>query len=218
MLEALTLLQDEKMTKTLQEKWNLLANEIALEKSLYTDFIYWYSTPHREYHNLHHVYDCLNEFEDAETLVENRHAVELAIWFHDAIYDTHRTDNEEESTKLAYEVLRSQGLSDKGYCQHVRNLILLTKHIETPDDTDGKTLLDIDLSILGRPEKEFDQYENNIRREYIWVPEEHFRKGRAAVLHGFLERPDIYLTDFFRDKYEAHARSNLQRSLEKLNG
>ena len=55
-----------------------------------------------------------------------------------------------------------------------------------------------------------------MRREYAWVPDVQFRAGRSARLRLFLERPAIYATEFFRAKYEAAARSNLERSIQKL--
>jgi len=193
----------------LQEKWNRLANELALEKKLYYHFLYWYSYPYRAYHNLNHIENCLDEFEDAKHLIENKAEVEIALWFHDAIHY-----NEEESAELAYRILKEQGLLSFG--QRVSDLILTTKHNKIPEQNDAKFLVDIDLSILGKPVGEFDEYERNIRKEYDWVPEELFRPKRANILQEFLNRPIIYFTDFFRQKYEEQARINLERSLAGL--
>ena len=77
-------------------------------------------------------------------------------------------------------------------------------------------MTDIDLSILGREVKRFDEYEHQIRQEYAWVPELTFIEGRFAVLKKFLERESIYATDFFRQKYEAQARANMTRALRRL--
>jgi len=74
-------------------------------------------------------------------------------------------------------------------------------------------LIDIDLSILGKSQREFEEYEKNIREEYSWVPEEQFRAGRQVVLQRFLERDSIYSTDFFRKKYENQAIRNIENSL-----
>lgn len=74
------------------------------------------------------------------------------------------------------------------------------------------------LAILGKSEYEFDTYEAEVRREYAFVPEADFRLGREKVLKFFLERPSIYLTEFFRAKYEVRAKKNLERSIKNLRG
>ena len=76
--------------------------------------------------------------------------------------------------------------------------------------------MDIDLSILGQSEDRFDTYERQVREEYEWVTEDAFVAGRLAILKLFLERPTIYSTPFFRTRYEAQARRNLNRSLAQL--
>ncbi|MDO8740534.1 MAG: hypothetical protein Q7J54_03080 [Candidatus Woesearchaeota archaeon] len=81
---------------------------------------------------------------------------------------------------------------------------------------DSRFLVDIDLSYFGKSFEEFSKNTEKIRREYDWVPEEVFKAGRATILEGFFDRPNIYLIEFFRQKYEAQARKNLERSLAKL--
>ena len=85
-----------------------------------------------------------------------------------------------------------------------------------PDDMDAQTLVDIDLCIIGRPDEEFDEYERSIRNEYSWVLDKQFKAVRASILQGFLDRPYIYYTKFFRQKYEDQARRNLKSSLIQL--
>jgi predicted metal-dependent HD superfamily phosphohydrolase len=66
----------------------------------------------------------------------------------------------------------------------------------------------------------FDGYEAAVRKEYAWVPEAAWIAGRSAVLRSFLNRPFIYLSEEFRDRFEAQARENIRRSLaalEKIN-
>ncbi|MBI2124237.1 hypothetical protein HYT92_00440 [Candidatus Pacearchaeota archaeon] len=75
--------------------------------------------------------------------------------------------------------------------------------------------VDIDLAALGKPEKEFDEYGKDIREEYGWVSEEQFGHGRSAMLKSFLKRQSVYLTDFFKERYESNAIKNLERALEK---
>lgn len=174
-----------------------------------------YSERHRAYHNLDHVGDCLAEFDKARSLAKNADAIEAAIWFHDAIYDSRAKDNEEQSAELAVKIIKSAGLSES-FASTVTALILATKHAKAPDEPDAALLVDVDLSILGQSAERFDQYERQIRREYEWVPNDAFVAGRSAILKSFLDRSSIYTTEFFREKYESKARENLGRSLQQL--
>jgi predicted metal-dependent HD superfamily phosphohydrolase len=174
-----------------------------------------YGEPHRAYHTLAHLEHCLRELDGARDLAADFDAVELALWFHDAVYDTHAADSEERSARLMAEAVGRAGgsaaLRDK-----VAALILATRHAAEPEDADARLLVDVDLAILGQPEDAFDLYEHQVRREYGWVLEPVFRAGRAALLKGFLARRAIYATDQFRTMYEAQARANLARSLARL--
>jgi predicted metal-dependent HD superfamily phosphohydrolase len=98
----------------------------------------------------------------------------------------------------------------------VSELILATRHATSEGSADHAVLLDTDLSILGASPARFIEYESQVRREYSWVPEEGFRKTRAAILARFLERPRIYATDHFAHLLELQARSNLRNSIERL--
>ncbi len=201
-----------------KQLWLALWERIGAQgdsREVYNDLAARYSESHRAYHTLEHIEHCLREFQVIKYLAMNPDAIEFALWYHDAIYDTKAKDNEEKSAKLAVGVARTASLPD-AFKQSVANLILATKHSENPTDHDVQILVDIDLSILGQPEKEFDEYEQNVRKEYEWVPEDAFIAGRSAILKSFLNRPSIYSTQFFRDKYEARARRHIARSLAKL--
>lgn len=93
---------------------------------------------------------------------------------------------------------------------------MATKHTTIPIDPDIQFLVDIDLSSFGQSESKFDKNGQQIRKEYDWVPEDAFVAGRSAILKSFLDRPNIYATQFFRNKYETQARRNIARSLAQL--
>jgi predicted metal-dependent HD superfamily phosphohydrolase len=93
-------------------------------------------------------------------------------------------------------------------------MILATKHAALAEDPDTRLLTDIDLAILGAPPARFADYERQIRQEYSWVPDVFFAAKRTEILRGFLARPRIYGTDFFRDRFEARARENLSGTLK----
>jgi len=139
----------------------------------------------------------------------------LAVWYHDAVYDTRAADNEERSADLGRTTLAKLSV-EPDVVQETARLILLTKtHRTTGDDTAGQLMLDADLSVLGAEPKDYDRYAAAIRREYAWLPEAEYRTGRCRVLEGFLARPRIY---YRLEHAEGAARRNLRREIESLGG
>lgn len=173
-----------------------------------------YAVPARAYHNLRHIEECLRELDQARSWAERPDEVELAIWFHDAVYDPRRGDNEERSAEMAVDWIEAAGLSGL-LGERVRQLVLATRHKDLPEGADARLLMDVDLSILGQPPAVFDEYERGIRLEYAHVDEKTFRHGRAKILRRFLAGP-IYQTDFLRTRYQTQARENLARSVAAL--
>ncbi|HLX63914.1 MAG TPA: N-methyl-D-aspartate receptor NMDAR2C subunit [Planctomycetota bacterium] len=174
-----------------------------------------YAEPARTYHNARHIADCLTQFDKVRAKFVRPDETEFALWIHDAIYDSHAKDNESRSAQMAAEFLRRGGAAAEAI-EYVERLILATRHNETPSEPDARLIVDIDLSILGRGEAEFNEYDEAIRREYTWVPEDKYREGRATVLRGFLKRERIYSTQEFFEQFEKSARENLQRAILQL--
>ena len=203
----------------LHERWNRLWDALGAQGSpdaLFNELSAAYEAPARAYHNLHHIEASLDELERSEYLAEQPREIELAIWFHDLIYDTHRHDNESRSATKAMEAIRASKMRHITEAA-VQDLIMATRHDAAPATNDGRLIADIDLAILGDKADRFDAYETAIRKEFAWVDEAHFKNERAKVLNHFLQQPHIYHTAMFRGKYEANARANLQRSLVQLN-
>ena len=98
----------------------------------------------------------------------------------------------------------------------VARLVRLTDHQALAQDSAGRLVCDIDLSILGRPRAEFDAYDAAIRAEYAWVPDAVYRASRRQVLGALLSRDTIYGTEAFRRRYEVQARDNLRRAMSRL--
>lgn len=174
-----------------------------------------YSEKSRHYHTLQHLAECLAELDGHRTLAQQPELMEMALWFHDAVYDSHSAANEEDSAQLAVDCLRGGAVGDERV-ETVRRLILCTKTHEPGADPDAALLIDIDLTILGQPATRFWEYERAIRAEYAWVPAATFAEKRAEILTRFLQRPAIYRTEPFRQKYEAAARANLQAAISRL--
>ena len=177
-----------------------------------------YSEAHRHYHTLEHVSEMFKVAGKLMDTATDPAAILLAIWFHDAVYDSHAKDNEERSAALAGELLRPLGIPE-AVLQHVASMIRATAHtpIEAVDN-DTAILLDADLAILSAEEKRYARYAADVRKEYAWVEELAYRAGRAKVLESFLNRPRIYLTERMYAVAEDAARKNLAAEIEKLGG
>jgi predicted metal-dependent HD superfamily phosphohydrolase len=198
-----------------EERWRALWERLGAAGDpvpAWRDLERRYGEPHRAYHTLDHIAHALEEFEAVRGQAGSPDAVEWAIWYHDAVYDTHAFDNEERSAELALQAAARASVRPEVAAQAVRH-ILASRHREPPEDADGRLFVDADLAILGQPWDRFAAYEEGIRREYRWVPSWLFRRRRRALLRAFLARPFLYVTPHFRKKYETRARQNLERSL-----
>jgi predicted metal-dependent HD superfamily phosphohydrolase len=200
----------------LEERWLDLWRRLGARgepRRYYDELVALYSAPDRAYHTLAHIQQCLVECERLPAGLAEAPLLELALWYHDAIYDTRAQDSEERSAELAGRVAREVGLPEPSAAR-VDALIRLTKTHEVPaGDLVAAYLVDIDLAILGSEPDRFAEYDHQIRQEYGWVPAEFYEPRRRQVLAGFLGRPAIYRTPLFQALYEQRARENLQRIL-----
>lgn len=160
---------------------------------------------------LPHVLACLDELNRSRDLAEDADAVRAALWFHDAVWEPARSDNEAASATLADAALSAAGVPGRRR-RAVRALILATHHDGIADDPDARLIADIDLTILGAGPDDYDRYERAVRREYGQLSDEAFAAGRAAFAAGMLARPRIYATARYFRRLEAAARANLARS------
>ncbi|WP_296281699.1 metal-dependent hydrolase [uncultured Acinetobacter sp.] len=197
--------------------WQQFSNHLMLadahSKALLRLLLDAYSEPQRHYHTVQHIVECLAFFHQIKNHLNDPIAVELAIWFHDAIYNPQATDNEEKSAELM-EQYCSQ-LFEKAQLQKVYEWIIATKKHSPAIDQDLNYLLDIDLAILGSSKRRFAEYEQQIQQEYSWVDVDLYRVKRAEVLNYFLEMKPLYQTEYFRDLLGVQAKYNLTSSLKK---
>jgi predicted metal-dependent HD superfamily phosphohydrolase len=197
-----------------QRAWSALGVRGA-DPALLDELVRCYAEPHRKYHTRQHLRECFAQFELLRDAAEHPEAIELALWFHDAIYDTHRDDNEQRSADWARSSVLAAG-APPAAAHRIHALVMVTRHDAVPATTDERILVDVDLSILGADRQRFDEYEAQVRAEYAWVGDDAFRSGRRRILEAFLGRARLYATERFAALYEAKARSNLRRSLESL--
>lgn len=221
---------ENKLENQLQKRWEAFALRTGATKEIETAWEWIrsaHSESHRYYHNLNHVEQCLAEFDLATSHFHNNglFVAEFAIWFHDSVYDTSKNTNELESAFLARNAFHMMGIQNQNEYSNdiigdVSYYINYTAHKNNSWDStlssNLKLFLDIDLSILGQADDIFDTYERNIRREYDWVSLDIYRSERIKILERFLKQLIIFRHPHMREKYEAPARKNIQRSIDQL--
>jgi predicted metal-dependent HD superfamily phosphohydrolase len=184
-----------------------------------------HATPPRAYHGFDHVQSVLRHWREVATGPGWARPREtwLAVLYHDAVYVPGHRDNEARSADLAREAI-ARWLPEAGVdAARVAWLIGLTARHgslaprdcgDGADGDDARLFLDCDMAILGAAPAEFDAYDRAIAEEYRGVvPAMLYRFNRRRFLAGLLERPRIFLSDFFHARLDAAARANLRRVL-----
>ena len=187
--------------------WNRVGGRAA--NKVFTDLAAHYAEPHRHYHTAAHIKDCLTRLDLAANYIEHIDAVELAIWFHDVIYQCGKSDNE----KLSADWFSAQAAGlDKKLISQVHRYIVSTMHTEPPPDAAAKWVVDIDLSGMGMSAESFNRDGDNIRREFSHLSDTEFVRGQTAFLQKLLARKHIYYTKFL---CETQARDNITKLLTR---
>lgn len=185
----------------------------AADDRVFDEICKRYAEAHRTYHNGEHIKECLAWCDRLAVLVDRPEELEVAIYFHDLVYEPTQQDNEHRSAALF-----AQAASAAGVHHHVRDRItaLILSTASHDGEGDSALLNDIDLSVLGSSPARFARYEACIRTEYNAVPDAQYQQGRARVLEGFLERLVIFRTGRMAALLEVQARDNLARALDAL--
>lgn len=193
--------------------WTALTGPSPDARDVWSELVERWSEPQRVYHGLAHLVAVLAVLDRYAGLARDAAAVRLAAWFHDAVYDPTRPDNEERSAVLAGQRLAALGLAMARVAEVQRLVRLTATHQYDADDADAALLCDADLSVLATPPATYAGYANAVRAEYAHVPDEAFRAGRSEVLRSLLDRPRLFgaLVDL-----EEPARRNLQAELVLL--
>jgi predicted metal-dependent HD superfamily phosphohydrolase len=209
----------ETATMTLQDRWaRLVGDSGETAAAVGEDLIGRYAQPHRRYHATGHLLAVLDLVDELAHDADDPDAVRLAAWFHDAVYDPARADNEERSARLAERALTEAGF-DPGLVAETARLVRVTaEHAPSAGDRNAAVLCDADLAILATERDTYDAYTAAVRQEYAFVPDEAFRAARAAVLRDLLALPRLFHTSLGYARYEEAARRNLRGELEQLEG
>jgi predicted metal-dependent HD superfamily phosphohydrolase len=175
-----------------------------------------WTEPHRHYHTTDHLQAMLAVVEDNAARATSAAAVKLAAWFHDAVYDPLRLDNEEASALLAEAVLPDLDVPADQVAEVARLVRLTASHDPLPGDRNGGLLMDADLAILAAPPETYRAYTQAIRREYAHLDDAVFAVGRAGVLNNLLNLPRLFHTPALRERWEDVARYNVTAELTSI--
>jgi predicted metal-dependent HD superfamily phosphohydrolase len=199
------------------DRWRRLMRVLGFAENAQTlaALVRAYSETHRHYHTAGHIAACLALLDAHAAQADRPHEIELALWFHDAVYQPLSGENEQKSADWAARFVSESG-APREVADRMRGLILSTRHHAPLEAVDGPLLLDIDLAILGADAVTYDVYEAAIQQEYRMVPAMIYRSKRVEVLEAFLRRPAIYLTPDFRSAREKRAHANLARAISRL--
>ena len=169
--------------------------------------------PDRRFHNLNHIRDCLHRFDEVASFLSDPDAVEVALWFHDAVYVPSDADNERYSAELF--LAQSNG-ANPVFRRRVCGLILATRHQGQSHSNDRRFIEDIDLAGFGAPWDAFMREGALLREEFAAKTDAQYFAGQACFLERLKERPWFFATDYFRERYEARAQENLNGLLALL--
>ena len=199
---------------SLEKSWFALHQyyHFSEPQKVFNKLIAAYSEKQRAYHTLQHLYECLVLVDSIRADLIDAHAVELALWFHDAVYNPQAKDNELKSAEL-FEQYLAQDLSID-IVQKIKQWIVATQKHESTNELDLQFLLDIDLAILAASLGRFAEYEQQIQQEYAWVDPDIYLIKRKQVLAHFYQTELLYQTEHFQQSLEPRAKGNLRKILD----
>jgi predicted metal-dependent HD superfamily phosphohydrolase len=201
--------------QTFKSQLALLTDDKNIIDNFWEEIKKQYSKPGRYYHNLSHLDNLLEELDPIKSEITDWQTLIFSIAYHDIIYNPLKKDNEERSAKFAYNKL-SELRSPVIQREKCFSQIIATKGHSMSEDTDINFFIDADLAILGSGGEQYKLYSAAIRKEYKIYPDIVYKPGRRKVLQHFIQMPNIYKTEYFRNKYEEQARKNLNAELKLL--
>ena len=205
-----------RFTDTLQD----LGASPEQAETAWTELSTLYKEDGRAYHSLSHISHMLQLLDEHISTEARSAELELAIWYHDVIYDPLSKENEFQSAELAKKRLSSITQLSKESLDRIYLLIMSTQghlpRIEGEHRLENEWMLDLDLSILGSEEEVYKLYTQQIRQEYHMYAPDDYRLGRSQVLKTFLGRDEIYFSDLFKQLFEEKARDNLAKEIDAL--
>jgi predicted metal-dependent HD superfamily phosphohydrolase len=203
----------------IKQRWLDLCERLNVSKEIaqetFEELQDAYTYPQRIYHSLEgHVAGGLLVLEDIRMkgMAKNFNALEFAWFCHDAIFDPKEKDNEEKSAEFAVNLCKKMKLCDE-FCKAVRDLIIVTNRPVIAEDIDDQLIIDLDHINFGWDNPSFKEQTQAIRKEMIFLGDKEFAQENQKLFTKMLKKKSVFLTDYFKEKYERRARSNLERAL-----
>ncbi len=194
-------------------RWEQTWNELRCDapRGAFDQVLDRWREPHRAFHTLQHLEECLVAARAVRHACEFSCEVELALWYHDAVCDPRSDNNAVKSAACVTEVLQRAG-TGRSVRERIADLVRATAHDREPTTRDEAIVMDVDLAILSADTTRFESHERQLRREWGHLSESEFRSWRETSVRRLLDRPSIYRSKVFAAR-EPAARANLARSL-----
>ncbi len=200
--------------KRFNNLWLSVADNEQSPNGLFKEVVDRYAEPQRRYHTFDHIVHCLDQADLVADAIPNANAVELAIWFHDVIYEIQACDNERQSANWFRQC--AEGHLSAETIEDVDRLIMATVHSHMPERDDEAYMVDIDLSSFGLPWDKFKTDSLAVREENPHLSDNEYNASQRRFLERLLARPAIYSTTFFNERYDSVARQNIVQYLDEL--
>jgi predicted metal-dependent HD superfamily phosphohydrolase len=173
-----------------------------------------YQEPHRFYHTLGHLTQCLKELDSAKDHIAEFTATELAIWFHDIIYVYGSRENEVQSAAFFRQLAADSMAAD--LVDRACEFIIATQHTGSAQDEATAFLVDIDLSGFGLTWEDYLADSDALRQEAAGVGDEQYYQGKLRFLNELQRWPSLFQSPYFSDRLERSAQSNITRYTTQL--
>lgn len=196
--------------------WERHLGRSPVARSWFQSLLARYREPGRHYHGIRHVRWVVRHVTDLAWAADDTGAVIVAAFFHDAVYDPTRPDNEAASAQLADRALTELGWETPRRRHVVQMIEATTSHDVETADRDTQVLLAADLAVLAAEPSRYSDYANAVRREYGHIADDEWRSGRTAVLRSLLDRPHLFAPVLELHEWEHRARTNITAELASL--
>ena len=180
-----------------------------------------YAQPHRGYHNAGHLDELIVLAREHTPDLDE--AEQLALLFHDAVYvpGAAKGDNERLSAVLMKATVATLTRADQTLAMSAGDLARVpasSRRRRIPRSAaEAARICDLDLWRLASPWEAFQQHALGIRHEYLHLvtDEPAFWAARHAFYELMLAKPRLFATDYFVERFEETARSNMRRALQQ---
>lgn len=211
---ALSPADDHALLTLWQTHWNALEGK-SEQTELALQLLAAYREPHRIHHGLGHLVEGLRLWQEWRHEAPRAPEVAIALWFHDAVYDTSRHDSEARSARWALDALTTAGIPFDTV-RRIRDLVIATRPNETPSNDDTRLMVDIDMAVFGTHPDRYERFEADLRAEHPQMADFIYRRKRLETLKNLNTRQRLYYTDVARQQFETQARENIVRMIARL--